>query len=84
MKLVLKAVLVGGDPQPLTVGTQVERDRERLAVHHAPRDAHPKGARRAGGVSQGGGEKEPKTTSLLVAAHLQPNRSSTASPVLRV
>ena len=45
MKLVLKAVLVGGDPQPLTVGTQVERDRERLALYHAPRDAHADGAR---------------------------------------
>lgn len=40
MKLVLKAVLVGGDPQPLTVGTQVEWDRERLALYHAPSDAH--------------------------------------------
>ena len=46
MKLVIKAILVGGDPQPLTVGTQVERDRERLAVH-APRDAHPKEGARA-------------------------------------
>lgn len=59
MKLVLKAVLVGGDPQPLTVGTQFERDRERLALYHAPRDAHD-GARAVLAVCLQGVTKEPK------------------------
>ena len=82
MKLVLKAVLVGGDPQPLTVGTQVERDRERLAVH-APRHAHPKGRAPCWRCFPRGVKKEPKSRFLL-AVHLHPDRSSTASPVLRV
>ena len=50
MKLVLKAVLVGSDPQPLTVGTHVERNRERLALYHAPRDARHASARRQQGA----------------------------------
>ena len=40
MKLMLKAILVCGDPQPLTVSAHIKRDRERLAHDHAPRHAH--------------------------------------------